>query len=62
VVELSLGRPRPAMRDYAAGQMFVRISIDQIASIEDFQRVVTSGELSHTPGSSSSPIHHGVSL
>jgi hypothetical protein len=50
------------MRDYAAGQMFVRISIDQIASIEDFQRVVTSGELTHTPGSPSSPIHHGVSL
>ena len=62
VVELALGRPRPAMRDYAAGQMFVRISIDQIASIEDFQRVVTSGELTHAPGSPSSPIHHGVSL
>lgn len=44
-VELALGRPVTPLGDYEAGKMFVRISIDQEASIEDFQRVVTTGEL-----------------
>lgn len=44
-VELALGRPVTPLGDYDAGKMFVRISIDQPASIEDFQRVVTTGEL-----------------
>ena len=44
-VELALQRPVTPLPDYAAGKMFVRISLDQPASIEDFQRVVTTGEL-----------------
>jgi hypothetical protein len=38
------------MGDYEAGKMFVRISIDQEATMEDFQRVVTTGELSRSQG------------
>jgi hypothetical protein len=51
-VDLALGRKVDPLPDYAAGKMFVRISIDQPASIEDFQRVVTTGELtrSHNEG------------
>ena len=45
VVELALEQPLTPLADYPAGKMFVRISIDQPASIEDFQRVVTSGEI-----------------
>jgi carbamoyl-phosphate synthase large subunit len=47
VVELALGNKVGRLPDYEAGRMFVRISIDQPASIEDFQRVVTTGEMSH---------------
>ncbi len=47
-VELALGQPVSPLLDYEAGKMFVRISIDQPASIEDFQRVVTTGELTRS--------------
>ncbi len=33
------------MRGFAVGRMFVRISLDQIASLEDFQKLTTHGEL-----------------
>jgi hypothetical protein len=33
------------VRDYAVGTMFVRISVDQVASIGDLERIVTSGEI-----------------
>lgn len=49
VVDLALGRQIEPLPDYAAGRMFVRISLDQPASIEDFQRVVTTGELTRSP-------------
>ncbi len=44
-VELALGRSPSPMREYSAGTMFVRISIDQIASIGDLERILTAGEL-----------------
>ncbi len=47
VVKLALGEPVEPMNDYRAGAMFVRISIDQLASMEDFQRISTAGEIHH---------------
>ena len=45
VAELAAGRVVPPARDYAVGAMFVRISLDQVASLGDFQRMVTMGEV-----------------
>lgn len=45
VVELAMGRPLMPMPDYAVGTVFVRISLDQIARMEDLQRILTFGEL-----------------
>jgi len=45
VVQLAAGRPVEPLTDYRVGAMFVRISIDQLASLEDYQAIVTSGEL-----------------
>ena len=44
-VALAAGRSVPPLRDYAVGTLFVRIAIDQIVSLGDFQRIVTGGEL-----------------
>lgn len=33
------------LRDYQVGTMFVRISVDQIARLEDFQAITTHGEI-----------------
>jgi carbamoyl-phosphate synthase large subunit len=38
------GHPKPAA-DYEVGKMFVRISLDQIASVRDLERVVMHGEV-----------------
>lgn len=46
VVDLALGRKRAPLTEYAAGKLFVRISLDQIADLSDFQRVMVSGEIS----------------
>jgi carbamoyl-phosphate synthase large subunit len=45
VAELALGRSPKPQREYEVGKMFVRISLDQIASIGDLERVVTRGEV-----------------
>ncbi len=45
-VELALGKKPSISGDYKVGTLFVRISIDQIASITDFQHMVTTGEVS----------------
>jgi carbamoyl-phosphate synthase large subunit len=45
VADLAAGRPVAAARGYEVGQMFVRISLDQVASLRDFQRMVTTGEV-----------------
>lgn len=48
VVELAAGRRVAPARGYEVGQMFVRISLDQVASLRDFQRMVTTGEVLRT--------------
>ncbi|MBW2731538.1 MAG: ATP-grasp domain-containing protein [Deltaproteobacteria bacterium] len=45
VVRLAAGLPVEPMHDYEVGKMFVRISLDQIADLADFQAVTTHGEL-----------------
>lgn len=55
VVDLALGRRITPFPDYEAGKLFVRISIDQIATLEDFQRVMVSGELSRAPQGEMAP-------
>ena len=45
VARLAAGQPADINTDYKVGTMFVRISIDQIASLEDFQALTTTGEL-----------------
>jgi carbamoyl-phosphate synthase large subunit len=45
VVELAAGRDVAPVRDWEVGKMFVRISLDQVASLRDFQRMVTLGEV-----------------
>lgn len=49
-VELAAGREPAALGDYAVGKMFVRISLDQIADLQDFERIVTHGELHRSEG------------
>lgn len=45
VMRLAAGFPVTPSLDYRAGTMFVRISLDQIARLEDYQALVTAGEL-----------------
>lgn len=54
VVELALGREPTPLTDYKAGTVFVRIALDQIAQLEDLQRMLTYGELSR--GAAAAPI------
>ncbi|WP_394834739.1 ATP-grasp domain-containing protein [Pendulispora rubella] len=49
-VELALGRRVDPIHDYEIGTMFVRISIDQVARIGDFQSIVTTGEIVRSGG------------
>ena len=48
VAELAAGRPVPTFTDYKVGAMFVRIAIDQVANLADFQQMVTLGEVART--------------
>ena len=45
VAELAAGRKVPRNEEYLVGTMFVRISLDQVVSFRDFQRMVTMGEV-----------------
>ena len=45
VAALAAGEPVQACGDYEVGAMFVRISLDQVVSFRDFQRMVTLGEV-----------------
>ncbi len=45
VAELAAGRKVARGGDYRVGTMFVRISLDQVVSFKDFQRMVTMGEV-----------------
>lgn len=49
-LDLALGQEPRALPDCGAGKMFVRIALDQPATIEDFQRVVTTGEICRAAG------------
>ncbi|MDD5308443.1 MAG: ATP-grasp domain-containing protein [Deltaproteobacteria bacterium] len=42
---LATGREPPPLGPHRVGTMFVRISLDQIADIADFERMATAGEL-----------------
>jgi carbamoyl-phosphate synthase large subunit len=44
-VQLAAGRPVEPLGDYRVGTMFVRISIDQIADLADFQAITQTGEI-----------------
>jgi carbamoyl-phosphate synthase large subunit len=44
VARLAMGESIAPMRDFKAGTMFVRIAIDQIATLEDLQTITTAGE------------------
>ena len=45
VARLAAGLPVEPMQDFRAGTLFVRISIDQIASMDDLQALATTGAL-----------------
>ena len=45
VVQLAAGQQVQPMEQYRVGTMFVRISMDQIANLEDFQAITQTGEL-----------------
>ncbi len=53
VVQLARGHCVTPLTSYRVGAMFVRISIDQLASLEDYQAVVTHGELRADQGEQS---------
>lgn len=44
VAQLAAGEAIEPLPDFKAGTMFVRIAIDQIATMEDFQQIASSGE------------------
>lgn len=46
LVALAGGEPVTPQRQYEIGKLFVRISYDQIATLDDFQRMLIHGELS----------------
>lgn len=50
VARLAVGEDAGLVGDYRAGTMFIRISLDLIASLDDFQQLATLGELSRAPG------------
>jgi len=45
VVQLAAGVPPDPLGAFVPGTMFVRISLDQIASVADFETIATTGEL-----------------
>lgn len=47
--QLAAGGVVEPMEDYAAGTMFVRIALDQLATMDDFQKLATTGEIHHHP-------------
>jgi len=44
VIHLAHGAAPPLLRPYQVGKMFVRISLDQVVDMSEFERIVTSGE------------------
>jgi carbamoyl-phosphate synthase large subunit len=56
-VDLALGRQPAPLPPYQVGKLFVRISLDQVVDLTDFERIVTTGEISHGPGAPALPAH-----
>jgi carbamoyl-phosphate synthase large subunit len=48
VAELAVGTTPAPLRAPEVGKLFVRISIDQIASLSDLESIVTAGEIVRT--------------
>jgi len=49
VAQLAAGQTLEPLAEYRPGTMFVRISLDQIASMDDFQQLAAKGELFPLP-------------
>ncbi len=49
VMKLAAGRSPEPVGSFEAGTMFVRIAIDQIAQVKDFETIATTGELIRSP-------------
>lgn len=49
LAQMALGKSIIPQQQYEVGTMFVRISLDQIVELSDFQQFITSGELGHQP-------------
>jgi len=47
VVEMAMGREPRRTDNYEVGKMFIRIAVDQIVGIADFETIVTTGALRH---------------
>lgn len=45
VAQLAAGEPLEPLPDFRAGTLFVRIAIDQIASMADFEQIASTGEI-----------------
>jgi carbamoyl-phosphate synthase large subunit len=45
LVDMALGKKPKPVRDYEVGKLFVRIALDQIASVRDLEQIVTAGEI-----------------
>lgn len=45
VLQLALGQSVAPLTEYRPGTMFVRISVDQVAQLDDFQQLAMTGEL-----------------
>lgn len=50
VVQLALGEEVSPMRDYRVGAMFVRIALDQLVELSDFEQITMYGQLSRLRG------------
>jgi carbamoyl-phosphate synthase large subunit len=49
VVDLAVGRVPALSGPYTVGTMFVRIALDQVGTLADFERMVTAGEIRRRP-------------
>jgi carbamoyl-phosphate synthase large subunit len=45
VIKLALGEQVAPLSEFEAGTMFIRVSLDQIARLSDFQQIASTGEL-----------------
>jgi carbamoyl-phosphate synthase large subunit len=48
VAQLAAGQAVEPMTEYRVGTMFVRISIDQIVELSDFEQIASTGELHYS--------------